>query len=121
MHASASIVHGPDVTFHIGSVDGGEDVVDDVEDGSENSPVYNNRFGESVIGSLTMSGVAADRMRSATWLGVRSGSFCNMSATAPATCGHAIDVPLILALALSDETPAEVIEDPGAKMSRHDP
>jgi len=30
-------------------------------------------------------------------------------------------VPLIVALELSDDTPADVIEEPGAKMSRHDP
>lgn len=113
MHISVSIAHGP-VTDHIGSGDGGGD-------GPETAPVYNNRFGESVIGCLTTSGVAADRMRSLTSFGVRLGSFCRMSAAAPATCGHAMDVPLKVALALSDDKPAEVIEEPGAKISRHDP
>lgn len=115
MHASESIVHGPDVTCHIASEGLG------VGDGPETSPVYNNRFGESVIGSLTTSGVATKRIRSTTWLGVRFGSCCRISAAAPATWGHAIDVPLIVLLALSDDTPADVIEDPGAKISRQDP
>lgn len=121
MHASASIVHGPAVTSHIRSMDGGAVVLDGVGDGPEDSPVYNKRFGESAIGSLTTSGVAAERKRSATWPGVKFGSFCRRRAAAPDTCGHAIDVPLIVALELSDDTPADVIEEPGAKMSRHDP
>jgi hypothetical protein len=86
------IVQGPDVTSHICSEEGGiEDVEDDVLVGPEISPVYNKRFGESVFASLTTSGVAAKRIRSETSLGVRFGSFCSMSAAAPATCGHAAE------------------------------
>jgi len=75
MHAFASIVHGPAVTSHIRSMDGDVVVMGGVGEGPENSPVYNNRFGESTIGSLTTPAVAAKRKRSATWLGVKVGSF----------------------------------------------
>jgi len=122
MHPSASFRQGPSVTSHICSVDGADDVEVMVAGGvPAKSPVYNNRLGEPVTGSLTMFGVATSRTRSATWLGVRFGSCCNNNATAPATCGHAIDVPLIIALLVSDDTAAEVIDDPGAKMSRQVP
>ncbi len=43
------------------------------------------------------------------------------SAAAPATCGAAIDVPLIVFVAVSLVCQAEVMLDPGAKMSRHVP
>ena len=43
------------------------------------------------------------------------------SAAAPDTCGHAIDVPDMIAVAVSDETPAASTDDPGAKMSTHGP
>lgn len=122
MHPTASIVQGPDTTFHICSA-GATVEVGGLVGGKvpANSPVYSNRFGEPSFGSLTTSAVAAARIRSATWLGVRFGSCCRMSAAAPATWGHAIDVPLMVALPVSDDDAADVIEDPGAKMSRHDP
>jgi len=122
MHPSASLTQEPSVTFHICSTGGAEEVEEEAG-GSvpENSPVYSNRFGEPVLGSLTTFAVATACRRSATWLGVRFGFCCSMSAAAPATCGHAIDVPLIVALPVSDDGAADVIEDPGAKMSRHNP
>jgi len=116
-------VQAPDVTSHMGLADGGgvelEDTGGWVE--LENASVYNRRFGESAIGWLTMSTVAANRRCSATWLGDRVGFCARSSAAAPATWGHAMDVPLIVALAVSDEIPADVIVEPGAKMSRQDP
>ena len=42
-----------------------------------------------------------------------------MEAAAPATCGDAIEVPLIVLVPPVYQ--AEVIDEPGAKMSRHDP
>ena len=44
-----------------------------------------------------------------------------MRAATPATCGVAIDVPDLVVRLESLETPADTIEDPGAKMSRHVP
>jgi len=55
--------------------------------------------------------------RSREWLGFD----CSRSATAPATCGHAIDVPDILVDPVFDPAEADLIEDPGAKMLLHRP
>ena len=43
------------------------------------------------------------------------------SAAAPATCGDAIEVPLIELVAVSLVRHAEVIDEPGAKMSTQEP
>jgi hypothetical protein len=43
------------------------------------------------------------------------------NAATPATCGEAIEVPLRVAIALAAVYQAEVMELPGAKMSRHFP
>ena len=43
------------------------------------------------------------------------------SAATPVTCGVAIEVPLIVLVAVVEVIHAEVIEVPGAKMSRHLP
>jgi hypothetical protein len=43
------------------------------------------------------------------------------SAAAPATCGDAIDVPLIDRVTVLLVDQAEVIDEPGAKMSRQVP
>ena len=42
-------------------------------------------------------------------------------AAAPATWGDAIDVPLMVLVAVVEVLQADVIDDPGAKMSRHVP
>jgi hypothetical protein len=42
-------------------------------------------------------------------------------AAAPATCGQAIDVPLITRLSVSEFLPADRIFEPGAKMSTQGP
>jgi len=52
---------------------------------------------------------------------VTSGKRPRSWATAPVTCGHAIDVPLIVHLALSLPAQAPMIEDPGAQISTHGP
>ena len=43
------------------------------------------------------------------------------AAATPATCGDAIDVPLIVLVARVDVYQADVMLEPGAKMSRHVP
>jgi len=43
------------------------------------------------------------------------------SASAPATCGDAIDVPLIVFVAVVDVYQADVMLEPGAKTSRQEP
>jgi len=47
--------------------------------------------------------------------------FCKYNAATPATCGDAIEVPEIELVAVSDVYHAEVIEEPGAKMSTQVP
>jgi len=42
-------------------------------------------------------------------------------ATAPATCGHAIDVPEMVFVAESEVAHAALIDEPGALMSMHEP
>ena len=69
--------------------------------------------------------VARESISAATCAGVHGGfSFWNssrISAAAPATCGEAIEVPLIVFDASSLVFQADVIEEPGAKMSTQDP
>ena len=45
------------------------------------------------------------------------GEACSSSAAAPATCGDAIEVPLMVLVAVLLVHQAEVMLDPGAKMS----
>ena len=68
---------------------------------------------------MTTPVVALLTIVSRTWAGGRR-SPCASAAT-PATCGAAIDVPLIVLVAVSDVDHAEVMLEPGAKMSRHVP
>jgi hypothetical protein len=46
---------------------------------------------------------------------------CKYNAATPATCGDAIEVPEIVFVAVSPVCQAEVIEEPGAKISRQVP
>jgi len=63
-----------------------------------------------------------------TWPNVASDSSCDAEefvlryrATAPATCGDAMDVPLIVFVAVLEFFQADVIPDPGAKISTQVP
>jgi hypothetical protein len=49
------------------------------------------------------------------------GAISKPSATTPATCGEAIDVPEIVFDAVVDVYQADVMLDPGANTSTHDP
>ena len=46
---------------------------------------------------------------------------CSARAATPAVWGEAMDVPLMMAEAVSEAMPAEVMEEPGATMSTHEP
>ena len=83
------------------------------------APLLTNsrRFGEPVPGLVTLFGVEAVISASATCAGEAAGVAPRTSAAAPATCGVAIDVPLIVLVAVSLVFQAEVIALPGAKMS----
>ena len=49
------------------------------------------------------------------------GFACLYKAATPATCGEAIEVPLSVAVAVSDENHDDKIPEPGANRSRHVP
>ena len=49
------------------------------------------------------------------------GFACLNSAAAPATCGEAIEVPLIVRVAVVEPIQADKIPEPGAKRSKHEP
>ena len=64
---------------------------------------YRRRFGEPVPALVTTPVVAIDVSAVATAAGVLAGFASRYNAAAPATCGEAIDVPDIVAVAVSDE------------------
>jgi len=83
--------------------------------------VYSSRFGEPlpapeitfVVALLTSALRIVDAEA--------DGFACLYSAAAPATCGEAIDVPLNVAVAVSELNHDDKIPDPGAKRSKHTP
>ena len=76
--------------------------------------VYSSRLGEPVPGLVTLFGVALFTRASRTCAGVAVGLALRKSAAAPATCGEAMDVPLIDVLDVLPEFDAEVMLEPGA-------
>src|SRR5438132_1428002 len=60
-------------------------------------------------------------MKSRTWAGVKLGLADAMSAATPTTCGVAIEVPLIVLVAVSLVFQDDVMPCPGAKMSTQVP
>src|SRR5690606_35960511 len=82
---------------------------------------YSNRLGEALPAPVTLLAVELLISAVATWLGVALGLPARYSAATPATCGDAIEVPLMV---LVDELllcQAAVIDEHGAKMSRPEP
>src|SRR6266508_531530 len=86
------------------------------------APLLTNssRFGEPVPGLPTTPVVASATIRSRTCCGVRLGLPPRINAATPATCGVAIEVPLMVLVAVSLVDQDEVMPTPGAKMSSHD-
>ena len=82
---------------------------------------YSSRFGLFVPAKVTTSGVARLVMVEITVLTGALGVSWRMSAATPATCGEAIEVPEIVFFAVLDVCQAEVMDEPGAKMSRQLP
>ena len=69
-----------------------------------------------------MTSVVEAEVRAATTCaGVAEVLRARYTATAPAVCGLAIEVPDMVAVAVVDVMPAEVIDDPGANMSTQVP
>src|SRR2546429_10012606 len=82
-------------------------------------PTNNNRLGVPGPADPIRPVLACPSMASATWAGVRSGCAARTSAAAPATCGVAIEEPLMNAHAVSPVTYADRIFTPGANRSEH--
>ena len=83
--------------------------------------MLSSRLGEPVPGFVTLLGVAPRMTAALTAAGSAAGVACRISAAAPATCGVAIDVPLIVFVAVFEVRHADVMFVPGAKRSRHVP
>lgn len=84
-------------------------------------PTLSNRFGEPEPGLETTLGVALATSWLRTCAGVQPGLALATRAAAPTTWGVAIEVPLIVLVAVLLVYQAEVIDEPGAKMSRQVP
>jgi hypothetical protein len=80
-------------------------------------PEKSRRLGEPFPAPFTTPCVALEVIVEATCDGVAVGFVSRYAATTPATCGVAIDVPLIVFVAASPDPHAEVIETPGANTS----
>ena len=73
------------------------------------------------VAAVMEPGVAADSRWLATAAGAASGDPERTAAAAPATCGVAMEVPLIEAMAVVEAVPADVIPTPGAYRSTQAP
>ena len=78
-------------------------------------------MGEPLPGLVTLPTLALLTTAALTVAAAAAGVPCRISAAAPATCGDAIEVPLIVFVAVSDVRHADVMLEPGAKMSRQVP
>ena len=79
--------------------------------------VYNNRFGVPEGTFTILLGVAMLLSADCTDAGEVPGLACRYNAAAPATCGVAMEVPEIVLVAVEEVYQAEVIEEPGARIS----
>ena len=77
-------------------------------------------FGEPTV-SVTAPEVAVDEIHVVTRLTESVLSALSAKAAMPATCGEAIDVPEIVFVAVVEVYQAEVMFEPGAKTSTHEP
>ena len=81
---------------------------------------FTSTLGE-LAGSLITFCVPPCTMALRTAAGVADGCAESSSAAAPATCGAAMEVPEMVLVAVGDVYQAEVMPEPGAKTSRHEP
>ena len=80
-----------------------------------------SRFGDPVPALVILFGVALSFNALSTAAGVAEGFASRYRAATPATCGAAIEVPLIVFVAVLLVYHAEVMLEPGAKMSTQVP
>lgn len=86
---------------------------------------FRRRFGDAGSGAagseLILPCLAPEVMRFVISAGVACGVLVSTRATTPATCGQAMEVPLMVAEAVSLALPADLMLEPGAKMSTQVP
>src|ERR1044071_2171679 len=82
---------------------------------------YSSRLGEPVPALVTTFVVAPLTIALRVVVAEAPGLNCLYSAATPATCGEAIEVPLNVAVAVSELNQADKIPEPGAKMSKQVP
>lgn len=82
---------------------------------------YTNKFGEPVPMELSLFGVALAIRKLATAAGDAVGLAASASAATPAIWGVAIEVPLMVLVAVVLLFQADVMLLPGPKISRHVP
>src|SRR5215211_4679159 len=80
-------------------------------------PLNSSRFGLPAPGSVITFGVAVLMIADVTCAALADGLRSRTVAAAPATCGDAIDVPDMVAVAVSFAMPAETMSTPGAYRS----
>lgn len=85
------------------------------------APVNISKLGEPAPALVTLPTVALVLMASPTCAGVADGVDCRICAASPATCGEAMDVPLIVLVAVVEVDQVDLIELPGAKRSTQVP
>ena len=89
--------------------------------GSESPAAMSKRFGDSAPMLERTSRVESLISSSMICAGLDVGQAVNAIAAAPAAWGLAIDVPLIVCLAVDEPSPAPTMDSPGAKRSTQEP
>src|SRR6185436_1088378 len=89
--------------------------------GGEPLRVKSSRLGEPVPMPVSTPVVARAFSSAITWAGVHVGCSWKTRAPAPVACGVAIEVPLMVLVAVSEVFQVEVMDDPGAKVSTQVP
>src|SRR5436305_2979902 len=89
--------------------------------GAGGGAVYSSRFGVPGSGLVMRPADARSVSVAATCAGASPGFAARISAAAPATCGVAIEVPLIQAVAVSPLPWSDRMLTPGANRSTHGP
>ena len=116
---AAVVVVGATVVVVVVVVVGATVVVGGVE--PEPESMNNKRLGEPTSADVTRLGVAEATSALRTCVGDSAPFAPRRRAAAPATWGEAIEVPLIVFVAVDDVYQADLMLEPGAKMSRQFP
>lgn len=85
------------------------------------APAYRNLLGVLAGRELMAPSVAIHLRTSVARAVVKAGCMESSCAAAPATCGAAIEVPLIVLVAVSEVAHAALMPEPGARMSTQRP